>query len=135
MVGQDLAGWTALDAFGGSGLLGLEAWSRGAAVTITERRSRVARQIRTAAARLGADAVVRCADAAAVLADGQWDLVLLDPPYAEDPAEWAARAGEATRQVLVIEHDIRSPAPQAAGPLRLDRSRRYGGTALSLYRP
>ena len=38
MIGQDLSGWTVLDAFGGTGLLGFEAWSRGAErVTICEK--------------------------------------------------------------------------------------------------
>jgi 16S rRNA (guanine966-N2)-methyltransferase len=136
MVGQDLSGWSALDAFGGSGLLGFEAHSRGAAVLIVEQRPRVARQIREAAATLGAPVEVRCADAAAVLASGAvWDLVLLDPPYAEDPGLWLERAAAAVQEVLVLEHDASNDPPDAAGPLRLERRRRYGDTTLSLYRP
>ena len=136
MVGQDLSGWTALDAFGGSGLLGLEAHSRGAEVLIVEQRARVARQIRDAAAALGAAVGVRCADAAVVLASGAvWDLVLLDPPYAEDPGLWLERAAAAVGTLLVIEHSAAQEPPDASGPLRLERRRRYGDTTLSLYQP
>ena len=135
MVGQELSDWSALDAFGGSGLLGFEAYSRGAEVTITERRRSVYRKIQRAADLLGATVTVRCADAAVVLAEGQWDLVLLDPPYAEDPVVWLERAAAATREVLVIEHDSRSEVPREVGGLVMDRQRRYGSTTLSVYRP
>lgn len=138
MVGQDLSDWTALDAFGGSGLLGLEAYSRGAAVLIVEQRARVARQIQATVAALEATAAVtvRCADAAAVLSAGeQWDLVLLDPPYALDPADWLVRAAPAVREILVIEHSASQSPPDVAGRLCLERRRRYGDTALSIYRP
>lgn len=135
MVGQDLDGWRALDAFGGSGLLGFEAFSRGAEVTISERRPRVARRIRQSATDLGAEVTVRCVDAASILSEGQWDLVLLDPPYAEDPAVWLERAAPAAAEVLVIEHDSRREVPAEVGGLVMDRQRRYGSTTLSLYRP
>lgn len=135
MVGQDLAGWRALDAFGGSGLLGFEAFSRGAQVTIVEKRRGVARVIQRSADELGAAVTVRCADAAAVLASGDWDLVLLDPPYALDPVAWLERAAGAVNAVLVIEHDSRHEVPEEIGGLVRDRQRRYGTTTLSLYRP
>ncbi len=135
MVGQDLDGWRALDAFGGSGLLGFEAYSRGAEVTISERRSKVVRRIKQSATELGAVVTVRCADAAAILSEGQWDLIVLDPPYAEDPCIWLERAAPAATEVLVIEHDSRREVPMEVGGLVMDRQRRYGSTTLSLYRP
>ena len=135
MVGQDLEGWRALDAFGGSGLLGFEACSRGAAVTIVEKRRGVARKIQQSADELGVDIAVRCADAKAVLGSGQWELVMLDPPYALDPVVWLEHAAGAALEVLVIEHDSRKTVPGVVGALVLDRQRRYGSTTLSLYRP
>ena len=135
MVGQDLDGWCALDAFGGSGLLGFEAFSRGAEVTIVEKRRGVARAIQRSADTLGATVTVRCADAASVLASGTWDLVLLDPPYALDPVQWLERAAGAAGEVLVIEHESRREVPEDIGGLVMDRQRRYGSTTLSLYRP
>lgn len=135
MVGHDLSGWTVLDAFGGSGLLGFEACSRGAEVLITEKRSGVARQIQQAARALGAKVTVRCADASAVLASGeQWDVVLMDPPYKLSAADWLERAAPCVREILVIEHASSQSPPDACGDLSLDRRRRYGDTTLSVYR-
>lgn len=138
MVGQALQGWSALDAFGGTGLLAFEAASRGAApVTVVELRRPVARQIAARAEALGLQPprlVVEVGDAAKVLGAGTWDLVLLDPPYAEDPAVWVARGAAATRRVLVMEHRAGADLPAQVGPLVLDRIRTYGDSALALYR-
>lgn len=135
MLGHDLSGLTVLDAFGGSGLLGFEAHSRGADVLITEKRAPVARQIKQAARALDASVTVRCADAAAILAAGtQWDVVLLDPPYALSATDWLERAAPCARETLVIEHASDQSPPDAVGGLLLDRRRRYGDTTLSIYR-
>lgn len=89
-LGQDLHGWRVLDAFAGSGALGLEAASRGAAeVVLLEREPVLARHIQTTIERLGAaEARVLTADAPAWMrectrrhADGYFDLVCLDPPF------------------------------------------------------
>ncbi|HSV71816.1 MAG TPA: 16S rRNA (guanine(966)-N(2))-methyltransferase RsmD [Methylibium sp.] len=85
-LGQDLTGWRCLDAFAGSGALGFEAASRGAAeVVLLERDAALAAGLRAVQARLGAAAVrVECTDALAWMArhpGGGFDLVLLDPPF------------------------------------------------------
>lgn len=88
-LGQDLDGWRVLDAFAGSGALGFEAASRGAAeVLLVERDPLLARSLEASRARLGGTAMrVECADAlawmarAAVMAPGGFELVLLDPPF------------------------------------------------------
>ena len=98
MVGQDLTGVTVLDAFGGSGLLSFEAYSRGATVTTVERHRATARQIQEAAQSLGANIDLRMDDARNVLSSGSWDVVLMDPPYKDDPIEWAAAAASATER-------------------------------------
>lgn len=87
-----LPGTRILDLYAGSGALGLEAVSRGAAhATLVEREPDVAVVLRASVAKLGATApevVVVEADARAVLAGGparlggSYDLVLLDPPFA-----------------------------------------------------
>src|SRR6187455_3119099 len=57
-LGQDLAGWRCLDAFAGSGALGFEAASRGAAeVVLLERDRRLLALLSAAKARLGAEAI------------------------------------------------------------------------------
>jgi 16S rRNA (guanine(966)-N(2))-methyltransferase RsmD len=85
-LGQDLAGWRCLDAFAGSGALGLEAASRGATqVVLIERDAQLARGLQAVQQRLGAQQVqVLCADALAWMARGApgcFDLVFLDPPF------------------------------------------------------
>ena len=85
-LGSDLTGWRCLDAFAGSGALGFEAASRGAAeVLLLERDSSQARRLRESAARLQATNLrVEQTEAIGWMAraDSQrWDLILLDPPF------------------------------------------------------
>ncbi len=85
-LGQDLSGWRCLDAFAGSGALGFEAASRGAAeVVLIERDAVLVRSLRASQARLGADALrVEAGDAMvwmARCAPARFELVLLDPPF------------------------------------------------------
>ncbi|CAM5785253.1 16S rRNA (guanine(966)-N(2))-methyltransferase RsmD [Ottowia pentelensis] len=85
-LGQDLHGWRCVDAFAGSGALGLEAASRGAAeVLLVEQDAALARQLQALKDRLQAQTVtVRRGDgvsALAACAAGSVDLVLLDPPF------------------------------------------------------
>ena len=88
-LGQDLAGQTCLDLFAGSGALGMEAASRGAAqVMMVERNVRAVKQLRANQERLGASTVqVIEADAlrlAAGLRPESFDVVFLDPPFEGD---------------------------------------------------
>ena len=85
-LGQDLTGWRVLDAFAGSGALGFEAASRGAAeVLLIESDATLVRSLVAVKARLHADAVqVFAADALTWLsrcAPVRFELVLLDPPF------------------------------------------------------
>lgn len=135
IVGQDLTGARVLDAFGGSGLLGLEAWSRGAEVVICEQRPRVARAIRSAVDALGAQVEVVVGDVLAVASTlGPLDGVLADPPYALDPAPILGALGALAPAWLVLEAEASRSAPPTAGPLALDRVRGFGGTSLWVYR-
>jgi 16S rRNA (guanine966-N2)-methyltransferase len=135
MIGQDLSGWTVLDAFGGTGLLGFEAWSRGAErVTICERNAAAWRAIQTSAAALGADVDVVRGDVERLFAGRSWDLVILDPPYATDPIPWLEKVARAARRVVALEHESGRDLPERIGErLTLDRQRAYGTTTLSIY--
>ena len=120
-LGQDLTGWRVLDAFAGSGALGLEAVSRGAAaVTLLEHDARLVAGLAAVCQRLGADGVaVQRADALAWMARaprGGFELVLLDPPF---DAELAAPALAAAVPLLAGHGFIylESAATDAAPPL------------------
>jgi 16S rRNA (guanine966-N2)-methyltransferase len=88
-LGQNLDGQRCLDLFAGSGALGFEAASRGAArVLMVERNARAAAQLRANQERLAARTIeIAEADAlrlAASLAPGSFDVVFLDPPFDGD---------------------------------------------------
>ncbi len=135
MIGNELSGWTVLDAFGGTGLLGFEAWSRGADhVTICEKNPAAWRSIETSARALGAEIELVRGDVERLLGKGTWDLVLLDPPYAIDPIPWLEKVGRAARRVVALEHESTRQLPERIGDrLVLDRQRAYGTTSLAIY--
>jgi 16S rRNA (guanine966-N2)-methyltransferase len=88
-LGHNLEGWRCLDAFAGSGALGFEAASRGAAeVTLIERDGKLARGLHAVQQRLKADTVrIETADALAWMvrsAPERFDLVFIDPPFDAD---------------------------------------------------
>ncbi|MBT9538805.1 16S rRNA (guanine(966)-N(2))-methyltransferase RsmD [Thiobacillus sp.] len=84
-LGQDLPGWTCLDLFAGSGALGFEAASRGAArVIMIERDAQASRALEQNRAMLGANQVdILRVDALAWLANNResFELVFVDPPF------------------------------------------------------
>lgn len=88
-LGQDLSGWRCLDAFAGSGALGFEAASRGAAeVLLLESDAAAVALLQAARQRLNANMLrIERSDALAWMAraaPGHFDLVLLDPPFDTD---------------------------------------------------
>jgi 16S rRNA (guanine966-N2)-methyltransferase len=119
-LGQDLTGWRVLDAFAGSGALGFEAASRGAAeAVLLERDGQLVRSLRETRDRLKAEAVrVEAADALAWMmrcAPARFDLVLLDPPFDAglgEPALAAALPLVAEGGLVYVE----APAALAAAP-------------------
>ena len=134
-----------LDLYAGSGALGLEAWSRGAASVDFVEHSRTAATVvgRNAAAVAKARGGANTAKVhqSAVLAllrrvTGPYDLVFTDPPYELDDAAMTADLVALSPllspdAVVVIERGRRSTAPDldAAG-LTLLREKTYGDTAV-----
>lgn len=127
-------GAVAIDAFAGSGALGIEALSRGAAsVTFVDTDPAALEVVRSNVRVLGlgprAEVVARTA-AVAIEGGGPWDLVLLDPPYAHDGWVGLLEAVErrlAPEGVVVIESDREVDLP---GGLVGVRTRTYGGTVV-----
>ncbi|MBS0293089.1 MAG: 16S rRNA (guanine(966)-N(2))-methyltransferase RsmD [Proteobacteria bacterium] len=120
-LGQDLTGWRCLDAFAGTGALGLEAASRGAAsVLLVEGDAGLAAQLETLRQRLQASSVhVQRGDGVAALRQCQpasMDLLLIDPPFA---GELFAPALQAAAQAVAPGGFIYLEAPEAWSEERL----------------
>jgi 16S rRNA (guanine966-N2)-methyltransferase len=141
-----LAASRVLDLYAGSGALGLEAASRGAAsVTLVDSGSRAAAACRANAARIQKAAPrgrpvsieVSAAPAHAYLVGARqfWDVVFLDPPYEFSGAEVARNLEAlvprlAPDAVVVLERSSRDEAVALPDGLELDRRKDYGDTAL-----
>jgi 16S rRNA (guanine966-N2)-methyltransferase len=120
-LGQDLTGWRCVDAFAGTGALGLEAASRGAAeVLLVEQDAQLVSLLRAIQARLAATAVkVERGNGLSVLgrlAAGDVDLIFLDPPFDADLFDKAVAAAAAA---LADEGLIYLEAPVAWDDARL----------------
>ena len=138
----DVTGAQVLDLFAGSGALGIEALSRGAAHATFVDSARTAINVvraNLAALALDARATVVQGDAVAAAARqipaAPWRLVFVDPPYASDLAVRAAGAlaNLAPDAVIVIEHDRKNAPPPEIGSLLRTDERRYGDTMISFY--
>jgi 16S rRNA (guanine(966)-N(2))-methyltransferase RsmD len=140
LLGQFFDGGDVLDLYAGTGALALEALSRGCArATCVEADRRAAELLSRNAAALGFGAAVTVrrepVEAALPRLRGPFDLVFLDPPYAEGPAAALALLGPllAPGGRVVAEHDARRPPPERAGALGLVERRAYGTTGISIY--
>jgi 16S rRNA (guanine966-N2)-methyltransferase len=143
ILADRVSGARVLDLFAGSGALGFEALSRGAAhVTFVEAHKPTAHALRVAARDLGltarSDVVALPAERAAKLVDGRFDLVFADPPYAQ-PFPIGAfrtlreRASIDADSLIVYEHSARAEAPHIDG-FTIERTARYGEVALAFVR-
>lgn len=147
-LGQDLSGWRCLDAFAGTGALGLEAASRGAVeVVLVEQDSALLANLSRITTQLKAAGVrVERGDGVAALrqrAGQALDVVFLDPPFAEgqnDALLLAALA--AARQAVRGDGLIYLEAPRVWGDdelarigLQLHRQGKAGAVAFHLLRP
>jgi 16S rRNA (guanine966-N2)-methyltransferase len=144
-LGQDLSGWRVLDAFAGSGALGLEAASRGAAaVLLIEADARIAKGLQQTVLRLGGGATVQVLRADALpwmarAAAAGFELVLLDPPFGAglSAAALAAAAPLVVPGGFVYLEDAGDAAlaePPAGAALLPHRSLRAGAVRATLWR-
>jgi 16S rRNA (guanine966-N2)-methyltransferase len=126
-----------LDLFAGSGAMGIEALSRGAAsATFVESDRDACRVINANLDTLGLHGTVLCKDVLRAVAQEQdaFDLVLCDPPYDFDAARLAPHLARlvADDGLLVWESSGRLPAPDAPG-LDVRTTRTYGSARLTLF--
>ena len=143
VLGARVQGARVLDLFAGSGALGIEALSRGAAeATFVDSAPAAIRAVRANLAAIGAEAEVRRADARRFLgtasaAGREYDLVFLDPPYRLT----GRLGGELTTALppvlaegaaVVAESDRRAPLELGLPILDV---RRYGDTLIRIHGP
>jgi len=139
-----------IDGYAGSGALGLEALSRGAAfaafiesdgeaiVSIRDNLERLSAELSREAWRvlhLDLDRGLR----ALAETEPPFNLILLDPPYRSDEAKKALNTVEecailAPAGIVAIEHHRRNVLPPSSGLLQALKQHRYGDTVLSFYR-
>ena len=137
-----MKGARVLDGYAGTGAVGIEAISRGAAhVTFVE-------QDRRAAALIAANLEkCRITDAYAIIrttvlqaidrlrSEPAFDVILLDPPYASDFHEALPHVGDIVKPdgVVILEHARKSQPPPAPGRLTRTRELKSGDSALTFY--
>jgi 16S rRNA (guanine(966)-N(2))-methyltransferase RsmD len=133
-----IAGATFLDAYAGTGAVGIEALSRGAAHAFFLERHRAALEaIRQNLASLGAErrATVVAGPVLLTLPKQRADIVFLDPPY-DLEREYAAvleLLAENPPPIAVVQHSVRQSMPDVQGVLRRTRIVKQGDNALSFY--
>jgi 16S rRNA (guanine(966)-N(2))-methyltransferase RsmD len=142
ILGDTVEGARVLDLYAGTGSLGLEALSRGAAsATFIDAEGAACQAILQSAGRAGfADAVtvIRGRLPGALRSvEGEFDLVFCDPPYdaTQEASETivAAAGLVAPGGRIVSEHASRYNPPEVLGRLLLQDRRVYGDTALAWY--
>ena len=140
VLGDSIVGARVLDAFAGTGAIGIEALSRGAVhATFVESDPRVIRVLSENVRACGvadACAIIRADFLRLRRSAGHFELTLLDPPYDIDDLAAVldvAAATVAPNGRLVLEHSRRRASPEAAGPLSRTRVLVAGDSALSFY--
>jgi 16S rRNA (guanine(966)-N(2))-methyltransferase RsmD len=131
-----LEGKVFADLYAGTGAVGIEALSRGAARAIFAEQDRTAvRVIHDNLKSLGIAAEVRQGRVVAMLGKIAADIVFLDPPYAleKEYAVALAALGAKPPELVIVQHDRRLALAEAYGALRLARTLKQGDNMLSFY--
>lgn len=133
MIGNNLRDFEVLDAFAGSGALGLEAISRGAAYAVFIEKNRAAAEvIKTNIKTLGVDGATKVCSASKYEDEQVYNLVFADPPYDKFNLEEVLHLVPfvAENGIFVLSHP--GSAPELPG-LRLWKSNQYAGATISIY--
>lgn len=129
-----------VDAYAGTGAVGIEALSRGARHVVFIEKDRAAVNLirsNLAALKIETRAKVIPGSATLYLGTLDADIVFIDPPYPKEREYQAAlQALEAKPPGLVIvQHSIRFAMPEESGPFHRTRMVKQGDNALSFFRP
>jgi len=137
------------DLFAGSGSIGFEALSRGAAkVIFVEQNPEAARILESTLAQFNVDAqslvlvqdVTLAIQNALLLGWHPFDMLYIDPPYRYEHSHQLLTEIEnadlvASTGHIIYEHFSKIPPPSSIGKWTLTRTAKYGDTALTFYRP
>lgn len=133
MIGEYLPGASVLDAFSGSGALGIEALSRGAShATLVENNTKAIQVIKANLKKAGVNEDATVIKGDVYEAEGQFDLVMADPPYDEydDTKILVLEKLVQPAGILVLSHP--DTAPQMPG-MELLKTHQYAAAHISLY--
>ncbi len=139
ILSPEIEGTVFVDAYAGTGAVGIEALSRGArhAIFIEKDRAAVG-LIKSNLAALGAESRARVIHGLAALHLGSLtaDIVFIDPPYPKDREYHAAlEALEAKPpRLAIVQHATRFALADEYGPLHRTRTVKYGDNTLSFFR-
>ena len=133
MIGQDLTGIRFLDAFGGSGIVGVEAFSRGAEVMICENRRGAFLAIKNLLIQESWSIKLTLGSAERALKQ-KWDVVFMDPPYEYDPLPWLKMIEPDFTGQLIFEHSSKKTIPNHVGVLIRTKTKAYGECSLTFFR-
>lgn len=138
ILGSQVVDAVFLDAYAGTGAVGIEALSRGAQQAIfIERSKNAARVIRENLASLGIEdrALLVTTPVASSIARYKAGIVFLDPPY-EREAEYTSTFQAMTENppaLVIAQHSVRFALPESFASLHRTRSLKQGDNALSFY--
>jgi 16S rRNA (guanine966-N2)-methyltransferase len=130
-----ILGATFLDAYAGTGAVGIEALSRGAQHVIFIERSAAALAILHANLRsldIATEVTVLRGSAAALISQHPTEIVFLDPPY-DQPREYAACLAAARCELAIAQHSSRLALDERYGSLLRTRVLKQGDNSLSFY--
>lgn len=145
IIGPRIVDARFLDAYAGSGAVGIEALSRGAAhVTFIERHRPAVECLRLNLLALEISkrfSIIQGEVARALVQQGEFDICFLDPPYAEAQEYEKAltalgrRITWARDALVIAEHSKRLSLPMTYGSLERVREKTQGDSQLSFYQP
>jgi 16S rRNA (guanine966-N2)-methyltransferase len=138
VLAPEIEGVTFIDAYAGTGAVGIEALSRGAKRAIFLEQNRAAIQVIRANLRsLGIEdrAQVLQGRAAGLLQGLHGDIVFLDPPYpsVREYEVSLTQLGGAAPSLVIVQHDVRLQLEDSYGKLRCTRVLKQGDNMLSFY--
>ena len=133
-----LEGAVFLDAYAGSGAVGIEALSRGASQVILIEKSGAALKVietNLASLGIGREATVVRGNAASLISKYEPDIAFLDPPYRQTDAYAECLEGLAagTCELAIAQHESRLQLEDRYGSLRKYRVLKQGDNSLSFY--